>query len=77
MIYPNPASDVLNINYDLLDKQNAQLSIIDLTGKVIVMTEINNSKGLKQIDVYELANGIYFLKINIDGHSETIKFIKQ
>ena len=77
VIYPNPASDILNVNYNLVEKDAATLLVMDFTGKVIVSSQINNSKGLKQIDITQLASGIYFLKINIDGHSEIIKFVKR
>lgn len=72
-IYPNPATNILNI----LNPENTILdgvSIIDITGKIIMHQTGNTS----QIDVQNLSPGIYFfLKISSEGKEYQHKFIKQ
>lgn len=67
-IYPNPVEDFININ----DSKNTQFSkaqILDVNGRVIVTTEIENNK----IDAKSLLKGAYFLRIG----DITNKFIKK
>lgn len=69
-IYPNPATDIVNI----LPINGATFSaykVIDITGK----TPLGHSgDDVKNIDVSNLARGIYFLQLN---DYNPIKFIKK
>ena len=69
-IYPNPVNNTLNI------KDAGKISsatIFDIYGrKALDINTVSNS-----IDVSSLANGIYILRVNIDGVSSDIKFIKE
>ena len=67
-VYPNPASDILNIESQ---EEVNHIEIFDLLGKQIL-----SFKGAKNIDVSGLQNGIYLLKINTEKGSLTEKFIK-
>lgn len=65
-IYPNPASDLLNI---ISLPQLAEVKIYDVLGNEILQVKNN----ITQIDVSGLLDGVYFIRI---GNS-TQKFIKQ
>ncbi len=67
-IHPNPASNVLYIDYDKAEKFN----VIDISGKVVMQTAARSS-----IDVSELNSGIYFIAITYGDNVKTLKFIKQ
>lgn len=69
-VYPNPVKGLLNLDL----KGNAIVEIYTMTGQKITTLNIQN-KG--QIDVSSFANGVYMLKINIDGKVKTQKFIKK
>ena len=71
-IYPNPVTDILNINYAGL--QIDYLEIVDMNGQ-IVMRE-NNLTG-ESIPVAHLPKGIYLLRTTIDGKSIVSKFTKR
>jgi len=60
-VYPNPATDILNVN------MNGTKQIIDLNGKVLVTTNLN------KIEVSNLNSGVYIL--SIDGQKAS--FIKR
>lgn len=63
-VYPNPASDLININAS--KTLNARISIVDLTGKVVKTSSIN---GLTTaVNTAGLNNGIYYVTIT-DGAS--------
>ena len=71
-VYPVPANDVLNIEYD--DHVVRELLIYDVQGNVVFyLNGFDNS-----INIEKLNSGNYFLSIiNQDYTIETIKFIKQ
>ncbi|MFY0483419.1 S8 family serine peptidase [Flavobacterium sp. PLA-1-15] len=71
-IYPNPTNNVLNFNLGDVASIN-NISIIDITGKVISTKFDLNSK---TIDVSNLQAGVYFVKFDSNGQSLTKKFIK-
>lgn len=59
-IYPNPTTNTLNISSKI--SGNKKVSIFDVTGKLIKSIEENNDDFI--IDVSNLKNGSYILKIN-------------
>ncbi|MGZ4054779.1 MAG: T9SS type A sorting domain-containing protein [Bacteroidia bacterium] len=61
-IYPNPATDLINIDVLKL----TSVSIIDLTGKLIIQSN------QKHIDISGLAKGIYSVVI-ISGNNRSVK----
>lgn len=71
IIYPNPATDILNIK-TLLNKTVSNIKIIDLLGKNILETNI----GTNAINIQKLSQGIYTVAITIDDINYQQKFIK-
>ena len=70
-IFPNPASDIINVTTE--NKQPKQLSIFNRNGQLCI------SSGLKEnikIDISNLDEGVYFLKIKDKGIISTKRFIK-
>lgn len=68
MVYPNPMSDVLNIQ---LGDSQSDVVIYNSLGQVV--RRYSNASGDMQIDVANLTAGIYFVKIG----TETTKIIKR
>jgi lysophospholipase L1-like esterase len=66
LFYPNPVKEELHV------LQNSNVEIYDLNGKLLIKKE---NKDL--IDVSELSNGIYLLKIMKEGIIYNCKLIKQ
>jgi hypothetical protein len=58
-IFPNPSNDVVFVT---ANGNEYSVSIIDLSGKVVVNTSINESSNT--VDVSELGNGIYILSLS-------------
>ncbi|MBO4739649.1 MAG: T9SS type A sorting domain-containing protein [Bacteroidales bacterium] len=56
-IYPNPARNILHIN----NVNNADINIYSITGQRV--KTINNVNGNQDIDVSDMASGIYILKM--------------
>lgn len=57
--FPNPTTDVLNINVGSLPNNNYTFSLVDIFGKTVLNTSINNAKLVEQIPVSSLAKGMY------------------
>jgi hypothetical protein len=57
-IFPNPSNDVVFVT---ANGNEYSVSIIDLSGKVVVNTSINESSNA--VDVSELGNGVYILSL--------------
>lgn len=72
-IYPNPTNDYITIDLNGTSS-SYQVAIFDMLGKNVYSTEI---EGTKQIDVSSLAAGAYFVKLNSNSQSTTIRLIKQ
>ena len=70
-VYPNPASD----NIFVENLQDGNLTILNMSGSVIIDKNITNDK--TEIDISRLPGGIYILKtVSKDGIS-TRKFVKE
>ncbi|MDO9254670.1 MAG: T9SS type A sorting domain-containing protein [Bacteroidales bacterium] len=77
-LFPNPASDVLNI--ELLTNQNANLSmeITDMLGRVKVMKtmgELTEGVNTFRIGISNLVNGVYTIRLNLDGEKGKNSFL--
>lgn len=76
VVYPNPTNKYLFISEnDNTTFQVKNIGIFDFTGKNIKQILIKQSNNLT-LDVSDLQNGIYFLKIQTDKGVITNKFIK-
>ncbi|MFC1731955.1 T9SS type A sorting domain-containing protein [candidate division KSB1 bacterium] len=64
-IYPNPASDKLNITFNQLDYENAVVSIVNLLGERIYSSHINDK--YFTIDVSGFSDGIYLITIRSEN----------
>ena len=69
-VYPNPASDVLNITKV---NSNAIYSIYNTTGQIVSKGKITDNK----VQVSNLTKGIYIISIDNNGETTKVKFIKK
>ncbi len=63
-VYPNPASDVVTVK----NAENANIVIVNMVGSVVANVE--NASANQTIDISNLANGTYFVRVN----AEVFKF---
>lgn len=63
MIYPNPASNYLTIASDI-KSEKVNVEITDVTNRSIKQTEVNFNNGDVSIDISDLINGVYFVRMN-------------
>lgn len=75
-IYPNPANDVINIDFGITNLSNPRstnISIYNMLGIQVDSFNINESK--TTLDVKKYAKGVYIIKITNDELEENHQFI--
>jgi len=72
-VYPNPASNRINITNPMLDGESGSVKIYTVTGTKVLEQPANSSEKNITLDVSALASGTYIYKVN--NHSG--KFIKK
>ena len=78
-IYPNPADDFLNVSYSLNESSVVTFEILDLLGSTIgspiISTKQQAGENVENVDLSDLPNGTYFLRIKTVDGSIVKKFI--
>ncbi len=76
-IAPNPANQIVYLDYTSKIESNGKISIIDQTGALIMNKTISVLKGknFEQLDTDHLANGLYIVKIESADAVRTNKLI--
>ena len=70
-MYPNPSSNIIYVSeYG----NNASVTIMDMTGKVIQLNKVLSDNS---IDISALANGVYMIQISKNDKLYTAKFVKE
>ena len=72
-VYPNPATNVVNITLPVIGKEPVQVRLLDVTGKHIVTRNYLSGKTTVQMDMPR-KNGIYFLEVT-QGEKRSIRRI--
>ena len=62
LVYPNPATDEIRIDFLNINEMPSQIQIFDLYGRMMVSHQVNDRSNT--IDLRELNAGIYLLRID-------------
>ena len=78
-VFPNPATDRLNVSFVMPDESPVSCKILDMTGKLLYNKQIESNGGLieESVDVSGFAKGIYFLRIETTKGTTIEKFVKE
>jgi hypothetical protein len=75
-IYPNPATDELNLNFDMVDiSPDTRVELVNSTGGVVLEMKIVQKQ--TKLDIQNIQPGIYVLKIFRNGDYNFRKVIIQ
>ena len=72
-IFPNPVTSKLQVNLKVIEQ--AQLSILNIEGKKVL--ELQLLKKLNEIDMSNLSNGVYFIKVISVDKEGAFKIVKE
>jgi hypothetical protein len=78
-VFPNPSSDILNVNFEMRSANKVSFQLTDGLGRVVNSNQMNAIAGsnIWNFDVSELAAGVYNLDFTVDGATATTKvFVK-
>ncbi len=71
-IYPNPATDIVHLNYKANAEENTTLAITDMSGRKLIHTNLGTKNtGTITTDVSTLPPGLYLIEIT-GHHSKSI-----
>ena len=74
-LYPNPADQVLHVNWNEPITTKGKLLIYSIEGKIVYTTSLYRGSTAVEIPVHELANGLYLLQLQNADHRSTKKLI--
>ncbi|MBO7146024.1 MAG: T9SS type A sorting domain-containing protein [Salinivirgaceae bacterium] len=74
-IYPNPTDNILNVDFGGFGNGERRILIANATGQIIFASK--QTSDIMQINVIDWIDGMYFVKIEGDGGSRILKFVKQ
>lgn len=76
--FPNPASQLVNIEFDLVEKKDVSIDIKDMLGRVIQSIgeqTLTAGHQLLTVPLNHMASGVYFLSLNSASQITTQKLI--
>lgn len=72
--FPNPTKEILNINFGKLTNQKSIINIVDINGKLVYNSTIENPTIIERINLPKLAKGMYLVNVT-SGNNEVKKKI--
>ncbi len=74
-LFPNPNKGIFSVKIDKANIRDLSINVLDIFGKLIYSTKVNEANFV--IEIPNLSDGIYFVKILNNEINETLKFIKK
>ncbi|MBL7742421.1 MAG: T9SS type A sorting domain-containing protein, partial [Chitinophagaceae bacterium] len=81
-VFPNPASQLINVIVESPQREDVTLVVMDVSGKTIKQKQVNVETGSNTVpvEIGNLASGSYLVKVlsrSAEGESAVSKFVKQ
>ena len=74
-IYPNPATNIINVDFSSLAEENAMIKIVNQLGSTLYEKSIVQSGNqIESIPVSGFSSGVYFVIIQTAGATRTVAF---
>ncbi len=73
-VYPNPVSDVLNLDMNITETANVSVRVLNILGELVMTEQLGSVYGrqIEQLNVADLQAGSYLLHINV-GDKEVVR----
>jgi hypothetical protein len=75
MIYPNPANEMIKVVTDVMASESNILHIYGVDGRLLKQQQLQ--KNVTEVDVRDLAKGVYIIRMAGNTNAGIIKFIKE
>lgn len=76
-LFPNPASEMINLDLSSFTDKKVQIAIYDMIGNQVLLESINSTASLANISVSNFAKGNYLLNVTSDSEIQSIRFAKE
>jgi hypothetical protein len=73
VVYPNPNTGLFTI--ELNNGSVKTIEVMDLTGRIVLTNTSSNDK--IDFNISNLANGVYYVRVQSNNSVEVIKIVKQ
>ena len=71
-VYPNPSNGIVNVSYNFATPTNISINVYNSTGALVASTNnVFGQSGIHNIDLSNQANGLYHVRMMIDGKQVT------
>ncbi|MEO8760232.1 MAG: thiol protease/hemagglutinin PrtT [Bacteroidia bacterium] len=77
-IYPNPSAGIVNVSFNLTEKQNVSVNVVDMLGRTvetIPAQQYASGETVLTIGSKAYQAGVYFVNINMNGQQVSKKII--
>jgi hypothetical protein len=76
-VSPNPAGHIANLAFNSMVNGTTRVFVINQTGSVVLnkILPVNAGGNVKKLDISNLANGVYFIKIQTDSITQMSKLV--
>ncbi len=74
-IFPNPADDMISVEFENYQFTDGFVKIIDIMGNVVSQLSVENASDEIRIPVEQLSNGLYFVNISNTEHTFSKSFM--
>lgn len=77
-IFPNPASNMLNVSFDAAGRTNVSVEIMDVNGKVVYTQVVTDGISKVELDITGLATGLYVIRVlSAEGQIDSQSFVRE
>ena len=73
--YPNPASDFLDIDYQVVGNQELRIGFFNVLGEQVKEFSLDRDQKTLRISLRDFSSGMYLYQLSIDGRSVATKKI--
>lgn len=75
-LYPNPAQEYLQLDYELSDAVPVEILIYDFSGYLVRQYGLENEIGKVEIDIAAVASGSYIMLVRAGNVTKKLRFLK-
>ena len=75
--FPNPSNGKFNLSFDLPEKGDTEIMIMNMEGKSVYSEKLAGFTGNynKEIDISKNAKGVYFVRVEQGKHAQVKKIV--
>ncbi len=77
-VYPNPASENIQLNFDLKQQQQVNVKVVNTVGKTVkevTMGDFQKGSNSINFNVSSWDAGLYIAQVNVDGQTHPVRFV--